>query len=297
MLPDRLATLLFVPATDPGKIAKAVASSASIVVIDLEDAVADAEKTRARTLAAAALGDHADAGRSLVVRINALSSGLADDDLVALAPQLAQLDAIALPKVAAPEEIRALAARLDVLERQQRLKPGSVEVLPLVETSAGVLAAPQVAGSSPRLRTLMLGSADLAHELDVDSTAEGTEHLHARATLVLACAAARKAPPIDGPYVVIGDDEGTRRSASTARGLGFQGKIVIHPRQLEIVDECFRPTEQGIAWARAVDDAFRAAELAGRASLKLPDGSFVDYAVARRARSILEAHAPGLTEP
>ncbi len=159
----------------------------------------------------------------------------------------------------------------------------------MAETARGVLAAREIAESSPRLRTFIFGPADLGRELGVEPTAEGTEQLHARSALVLAARAAGKEGPVDGPYLKLDDDEGCAISSDWARRLGFQGKVVLHPRQLPIAAAAFAPSARDLAWAREVDRAFSEAEASGVSSIKLADGTFVDAPVAERARDILRA--------
>ena len=223
------------------------------------------------------------------VRINALATGLADTDLDALAPALSRIALITVPMVEGADDVRHVAGRLDELERAAGVAPGAVALLAMTETARGVLAAREIAEASPRLRTLMFGPADLGRELGVEPTAEGIEQLHARSAIVLAVRAAGKEGPIDGPYLKLDDDEGCAVSAAWSRRLGFQGKVVLHPRQLPIAAAAFLPGERELAWAREVDRAFSEAEAAGVSSLKLADGTFVDYPVAQRARDILRA--------
>ena len=134
----------------------------------------------------------------------------------------------------------------------------------MAETARGVLAAREIAESSPRLRTFIFGPADLGKELGVEPTADGFEHLHARSAIVLAARAAGKEGPVDGPYLKLDDDEGCAVSSAWARRLGFQGKVVLHPRQLPIAAAAFAPGERELAWAREVDRAFAEAEAAWR---------------------------------
>jgi citrate lyase subunit beta/citryl-CoA lyase len=284
-----LRTVLFAPGNDRRKIDKAFTLGAAAVMLDLEDAVAAAEKAAARAITCeSALAS--PAGSTLVgVRINSLGSGLADGDLDALAAALPRIALITVPMVEKADEIRHVAGRLDELERDAGAAPGAVALLAMAETARGVLGARAIAASSPRLRTLMFGPADLGRELSVELTAEGFEHLHARSAVVLAARAAGKQGPIDGPYLNLADDEGCAVSAAWARRLGFQGKVVLHPRQLPIAAAAFVPGERELAWAREVDRAFREAEAAGVSSIKLADGTFVDYPIAVRARDLLRA--------
>jgi citrate lyase subunit beta/citryl-CoA lyase len=279
-----LRSVLFAPGNDRRKIEKAQGLGASLVMLDLEDAVAAAEKAAARGAVCDVLAA-APAGAALGVRINAVASGLADADLEALAPHLGRVELITIPMVEGPDEVRHVAARLDELERGGE----PTDLLVMAETARGILAARAIAEASERVRTLLFGPADLGRELGVELTADGFEHLHARSALVLAARAAGKEAPVDGPYLKLDDDEGCAVSASWSRRLGFQGKVALHPRQLPIVTAAFAPGERELAWAREVDSAFREAEAGGVSSLKLADGTFVDYAVAARARDLLRA--------
>ncbi len=276
-----LRTVLFVPGNDRRKLDKAFGLAASAVVLDLEDAVASSEKVAARAIVRESVLALPDDAMPVGVRINSLESGLADADLDALAEALPRISLIALPMVESADDVRHVAARLGDLGSH-------IDLLAITETARGILAAREIAASSPRLRTLLFGPADLARELGVELTADGFEHLHARSAVVLAARAAGKEGPIDGPYLNLADDDGCALSASWSRRLGFQGKLVLHPRQLPIVTAAFAPSERELAWAREVDRAFREAEAAGVSSIQLADGTFVDYPVAGRARDLLK---------
>ena len=281
-----LRTVLFVPGNDRRKIEKAFGLAASAVMLDLEDAVAASEKHAARSITCESVLARAGSAAS-GVRINGLASGLADADLDALTEALPRIGLIAVPMVESADEVHHVADRLDRLEAAAGAPAGSVALLAVTETARGILAAREIAASSPRLRTLLFGPADLARELGVELTAEGFEHLHARSSIVLAARAADREAPVDGPYLQLADDEGCAVSAAWSRRLGFQGKLVLHPRQLPIVAAAFAPDERELTRAREVDRAFREAEAAGVSSIQLADGTFVDYPVAARARDLI----------
>lgn len=282
-----LRTLLFVPGDRPDRIAKAIGSSADGVAIDLEDAVALSRKDAARTLTVGALRDvPADGSPVICVRINAIDSGFADDDVVALESVLDRIDLIIVPMSANADAVRHTAELLTQAERWIGAR-GRTGIIPLIETAEGVFDARAIAAADARVHTLAFGPADLSRELGVTPTADGDEFLFARSQLVLAAAAAHRPPPIDGPYLDLGDDAGLGRSARRARALGFSGKQVIHPGQIDTVAAAFAATAAEIDWARAVDAAFTAAEADGVSSIRLTDGTFVDYPIARRARAIL----------
>lgn len=287
-------TALFVPGDRPDRIAKALATEADGVIVDLEDAVAASQKSAARISATAAILD-ADPGRGgICVRVNSLASGWLEDDLASLVPVWGRLELIVVPMVPDATTVVAVAALLDDVDRSsdggrsRGSTPGRPPLLlPLVETAAGIVNAVAIAGASPRVWTLAFGPGDLSNELGVTLTAEGRELLHARSQVVLAAAAAGRARPLDGPWLDLSDTEGLERSSAAARALGFGGRMAIHPAQLDPIRRAFAPDAAELAWARAVVEAFDRAEASGVSSIRLDDGTFVDYPVAGRARSLL----------
>ena len=280
-------TLMFASANDPVRSLKAISIGASAVCLDLEDAVATSEKAAARSVVAQTLLDPSVEGANAHVRINGVDTEFCDDDLTALGPLLPRLSGILVPMVESADQVRHVAARLDALEAEHGVEAGSVQLIAIAETAKGVLAAPAVATSTPRLRTLLLGPADLAHDLGIELTADGYELFHVRSQLVLAARAAGLEGPIDGPFLGLKDDEGTRTSAQWAKRLGYQGKMVLHPQQLPVVAEVFAPSADEISWAQTVVAAFAENEAKGISAFKLEDGTFVDYPVVHRAQSIL----------
>lgn len=285
----RLRSLLFVPADRPDRIDKAYASGAAGVAVDLEDAVAASAKAEARQLAVAALRAHPQRRCAAAARINAADTGLDEADLEALTPACPALDAVIVPKVSSAAHVERVAEKVAQLEQAAGAACGQVVLLPTIESAAGVLAAPSIAAAHERVATLIFGPADLSTELNVEPTPEGSELLHARSQVVLATAAAGRPAPVDGPHLTLDDPEGLARSAMFARRLGFGGKTAIHPRQLEAIATAFAPSAAELAWARQVECAFAQAEAQGMSSIRLSDGSFVDYPVARRARALLAA--------
>ena len=280
-------TLMFASANDPVRSLKAIAIGASAVCLDLEDAVATSEKAAARAVVAETLLDPSVEGANAHVRINGVDTAFCDDDLTALGPLRPRLSGILVPMVESADQVRHVAARLDALEAEHGVDAGAVRLIAIAETAKGVLAAPDVASSTPRLRTLLLGPADLAHDLGIELTADGYELFAIRSQLVLAARAAGLEGPIDGPFLGLKDDEGTRISAQWAKRLGYQGKMVLHPQQLPVVAEVFAPSADEITWAQTVVAAFAENEAKGISAFKLDDGTFVDYPVVHRAQSIL----------
>lgn len=273
-------TLLFTPADRPDRIASALGRSADAVAVDLEDAVSPEHKSRARDSARRGLGSAGTrgAGPLRFVRINALATEWATDDL-ALVAELAGrldgvLDGVIVPKVAAVGEIETVRAAL----------PPTLSVLAIIESAQGVLAAESIA-TADGVAGLILGSLDLAADLRVEPDVDRPGLAHARSHVVLACAAAGLPSPLDGPHPELDDEAGLTRSSRALRALGFGGRVVIHPRQIEPVAMAFAPTEDELDWARSVLAA--AADADGAGAFRLPDGTFVDRPVVGRATRLL----------
>lgn len=279
MKPQHWRTLLFVPGNRPDRIARAGTRGADAVVVDLEDAVPPSEKERARGLASEQLG-HGLPGVTLV-RVNPVESGELEADVRALAGVLDRVAGVLLPKADGPVAVAALE---EVLERVAgRIPP----LVPIIETPVGVFEARATAASSPRVATLVFGPVDLAAELAVEPSVEGAEFAHARSQVVLAAAAAGLAAPIDGPHTVLGDDAGLTRSTQVSRSLGFGGRVVLHPDQVPVVKAVFGPEPAQVDWAESVLAVAAEAEQRGMGVARLPDGTFIDEPVVRRARAIL----------
>lgn len=273
---------LCVPAGDDHKLAKALASSADEVVVDLEDAVAHDDKDRARAQLAAF--DWSGAGGRLVaVRVNAPGSPWCHRDLEVVAA-LPGVASVVLPKVASRADVGFAERLLDGLEAEVgRSVPLGVQAL--VETAVGVLGLAGITADVQRLSAVVVGYADLAaslgRERDVDpATWRGVQDAvvtHARAAGVAA---------VDGPFLGVADDAAFRAAVDAAAGLGFDGKWVIHPRQVAAVNERFTPAPERVDHARRVLDALAAAAAEGRGA-GVVDGALVDEAMAKDARRVL----------
>lgn len=286
-----LRTVLFSPGDRPDRIAKAMISGAETVAIDLEDAVALSCKEEARAGLTEVLSKALPVqAPGVAVRVNSVESGLFEADLTAVESVLLVVDLVILPMVTSVVDVYRLAGALDLAEARSGKPQGSTAILPLVETARGVFASPSLASCSKRVVTLTFGPADLSNELGITPTADGSELLYARSRVVLAAAAAGCRRPIDGPFLDLNDNEGLLRSAQTSRSLGYGGKQVIHPKQIETVHNVFSFNDGELEWARHVVEAFDRAEDKGVSSIRLKDGTFVDYPIASRARRMLAEH-------
>ncbi len=257
---------LFVPGHRPERFEKALAAGADRVIIDLEDAVAPADKDSARAALAAWL---ATASARVAVRLNAADTPWFESDLALLAH--AAVSTVVLPKA----EDTAVLARLAA----QR---AGLALVPLVESAAGIAAARTLA-AAPGVERLAFGHIDFQLDLGMKDASEADLLPH-RCELVLASRLARIAPPLDGVTVAIDDAARLAEDVQRARRLGFGGKLCIHPRQVAGVRAGFAPSEAELAWARRV---LEAAAAAGGAAVAV-DGKMVDKPVLLRAEGILK---------
>lgn len=281
-----LRSLLFAPANHARHVEKALMGTADGVILDLEDAVAIAEKPAARPAARQALASRrAASGQLAYVRVNALTTPFTYDDLHAVVGT--GLDGIILPKTESAAQLATVDWLLTQLERASGLAEGAIEVMPIIETAAGVAHLPEIASASPRVRRLNFGAGDFSLDTNMTWTAGHEGILWARIQVVIASRAAGLEAPLDTVYSQITDDVGLRMEADQAKRLGFQGKACIHPRQVDIVNSVFSPSADDITQARVIVDAFAEAEARGVASLRV-GGQFIDYPVAARAQRTLD---------
>lgn len=285
-----LRTALFVPATRPDRVDKALGTGADAVIIDLEDAVAHALKAEARAAARQKLMEHAS--ERLLVRVNALGSGENQKDLAAVVTP--SLRAVMLPKVESPEQVREIHRRLLAAEQGCGRPPGALGVLALIESARAVEDVFRIlSGALAPERALLaaFGAADYSLDMGINMSRDGSELHYPRSRIAVACRAAGREPPIDTPFMLdLKDLEALRADARRAKQLGFQGKLCIHPNQIAPCHEVFSPTAEEVAYARRVVAAFEQSESQGVGALQL-DGKFIDYPVVERSRRVLRLGA------
>jgi len=280
----RVRSLLFVPGHKPSMVAKAMASEADGVIIDLEDAVPDDHKLAAR----AQLADLPDpGGRDVFVRTNGPATDLLWGDINALAG--ARPAGLLLPKAELPADVLRIDGALLAVEEAAGLEPGSIDLLLSLESALGLQNAYEMASACERVVSLVFASGeegDLVADLGVEWSLAGPELLMARSQTVIAARAAGLDFPLDAVYMNLRDLEGLRAEAEFAKRLGLTGKLCIHPAQIPVVNEVFTPTEEELAQQRRILEAFNSALAEGSAAVQL-DGMMIDYANAKRARRIL----------
>lgn len=281
-------SMLFVPSDQGRKVAKALASDADAVILDLEDAVAIARKEAARADVVAAVGQK---GRMRVyVRVNGMHTAFALGDLLHVV--VPGLDGILQPKVEAAWQVQAIDWLLGQVETERGIGPGTIDLIPTIETARGLDAIQAIAVAAPRVRRLAFGAGDFTLDAGLTWTKGEAEIGSTRDRIAVSSRAAGLEPPLDSVFPWLDEDEHMRRSAERARHGGFQGKLCIHPRQVAVVNEVFSPTAREIERARRIVDAFRPAEAAGVASIQV-DGELVDYPVFERARRLISIASGG----
>jgi citrate lyase subunit beta / citryl-CoA lyase len=275
-------SMLFAPGNHARRVEKAFKLGADAVILDLEDACPVPAKAAARPDVVKALQQPRDCLG--YVRINALSTEFAYQDLRAVV--VAGVDGIVVPKVESMEEIKTVEWLVTQLERERGLATGALDIIPILESGAGIAAAGAIAGAGTRVRRMAFGAGDLTLDLGLEWSREEIELLPYRSAVVLASRTANIEPPVDTVWVDLQDQEGFRMSAERSRRMGFQGKLCIHPDQIVPTHQAFTPTDADFARAKRVVEAFYAAEAQGSAAFQL-DGQFVDYPIVYKAQRVL----------
>ena len=278
-----LRSFLFAPGNHARRVEKALSLDADAVILDLEDAVATAEKRATRDAVIAALVRPRRA--LLYVRVNAVDTEFCYGDLTAIVRP--GLDGIILPKVESAAGVATADWLLAQLEREQELTPRTIDLVPIIETARGLYQIDAILAAGTRVKRIAFGAGDFTLDVNMAWSRNEAELAYARAGIVTASRAAGIEAPFDTVWVDLADEEGLEASARTAFGLGFQGKMCIHPNQIAVVNRVFTPSETEIAFAERVVAAFARAEAEGSAAIQL-DGKFIDYPILYRAQRILE---------
>ncbi len=278
---------LYCPGNKPRKIKNVGIYGSDGIVLDLEDSVAESEKDEARLLVAEALKQFDFGSVTVAVRINSLATSYWEDDLKAVLE--AGCTNIRLPKVETAEELIGISGLIDKEMKSLDSEARAISLQAILETPRGVLNAASIAQATPRLSGLSFGAEDYCTSMGISRTAADFALDFPRS--MIACAAsAAGIEAWDTVWADYSDSEGLKDDALRARKLGFTGKSVIHPDQIEIVNRVFSPTEQDIAWAMKIDAATADTDSEEAFSL---DGSMIDTPVIKRARRILSSRFNG----
>ena len=287
-------SLLFVPAAEPRKIERAREAGADTLLLDLEDSVAPQQKAEARVHVAAALRA-GGSGAEVAVRVNAPGTPYFEDDLTAVVG--AGGGVVLLPKAETVAGVAAVVAMLERLETGGAVAAhAATKLLLLVESPLGVAEALALARATPRVEALCFGHADfsLAMGLTQADASRGVVY-HARCTLVIAAHAAGVAA-IDSVHLAVKDDAGFRADAKLGLELGFEGKLCIHPRQVEIANAVHTPRAEQIDYALRVIEAWQRAQAEGRGVFTLNDKMIDAPLVAVQQRVLARARRAGVLQ-
>ena len=279
-------TLLFVPGHRDRMLEKAPGSGADGLLYDLEDSVPAPDRATARAM----LADALSAPRTLprYIRVNGIADAGKDETAADLqAVILADVDGIVLPKAQSADDISWTAAQIDALEKDRDIDAGSVEIVLMIESALGVQFAYEILTASPRVSSVIVGSAqdgDLQTDLGAGWSPEGTELLYSRSRILVAARAAGIDHPMDGVFLGLDDEDGLVLDSENARRLGYRGKTVIHPKQIEPVHRVFTPDDRELTYYREMIATF---EDAGENAFNFR-GKMIDRAMIRKARGLLD---------
>ena len=277
--------MLFLPGNTPNIIVNGEILGADAVILDLEDAVAPAEKDSARILVRNAIRYMGFGKCEVIVRINAIDTAYWQKDLDAIIPVRPSL--IMPPKTSCAADVLAVDAYITQLEEKLGLENGSVGLIPLIETALGVENAYQIASACKRVKAIFLGGEDLTADLRCKRTKEGHEIAYARSRMVVAARAAG-VEVYDTPFTDVNDDEGIYTDAQYAKSLGFTGKSAISPRHVKAINEVFSPSMKDIDYAYEVMEAIRIGKEQGKGAVSLR-GKMIDAPIVARAQQTIDA--------
>ena len=274
---------LFAPGNHERRVEKALGLGADVVILDLEDAVAISEKKSTRELINKILEQPRNC--AVFVRVNAYDTEFCYGDICSIVSE--NLEGIVLPKLERLEDLRSIDWLLGNLEQERGLPNGSIDLMPIIETAVGLVNIREIARADTRVKRLAFGGGDYTRDLGMEWTLKEDELLPVRSEMVLASRFGKLEPPVDTVFIHIKEHDAFRLSCSTILGLGFQGKMCIHPDQVPVTNETFTPDPEEVKWSQRVIDEFAKAEKAGIASIQI-DGYFVDYPIVEKAQRTVD---------
>lgn len=277
-------TMLYLPGNNPNMLTRGYLFGSDGLILDLEDAVAMSEKDTARILVQHFLKQGEFGDCEVTVRINGIDTEYWKDDLAAVVPFPA-LHGIRAPKVDDAATVKIIDEELSIIEDKNGIPVGQTKIFCLLETAKGIWNAYDIASASPRVAAIIPGGEDLTADLKTSRSYEGTELEWARRMMVFAARAAG-VDPLDTVFPRVTDDAGLRKEMEFVKQLGFAGKSVIHPNQIPIIHDVFKPTELEITKALKIVEAAKDAARRGQGAVTV-DGRMVDIPVVKRAEYTL----------
>lgn len=280
-------SIMYIPGNNPKFISKIPSIPADIITFDLEDAIPPAEKVATREMIKESLQQGHAGGAQVFVRINNWETNLTDDDLEAIV--WPGLDGVTLAKTGCAADVQRLDWKLEELERRRGIPVGTVKISMLLETAKGVMNANECCFASKRNVNAIFGAVDYCRDMRVKLTSAAVEQQYARAKVAVACRAAGIVA-IDAPFVDYSDIPGFEKNVADGRQMGYEGRMIIHPGQVEPSNKLYAPDPADVEWAKGVVKVFEEEGIAkGKASVSL-NGKMVDTPVYMNAKDILAAH-------
>lgn len=275
-------SLIFVPGNNPRFLEKAKGLQADIVCFDLEDSVPDKEKKNARKLIKNALKSRSDYKSSIFVRTNSPYSGKVPDDLKEIIQK--GIDGIVIPKVNNIYELKKIEKQLSSIEKKRKLQP--IQIIPSIESTQGVVNTYSISAFSKRIPAVVFGIFDLLNDLGVEYTKNSNGAFYSRSKIPVDAKAAG-AIAIDGIWQDLKDTKGLEKDCKLGKELGYSGKSIIHPDQIEIVHKLFHPNKADVEWAQKICDVYLESTKKGKGATTL-EGKMIDEVHYKQAKALLD---------
>ena len=276
-------TALYIPGNNPAMVQQGGVYGADSILLDLEDSIALTEKDAARILVRNMIKSIDFYNAEVTVRINHISTPFGICDLEHIVP--VQPDAIRLPKIETKEDVLNVIDIIEKIEKKHGIKSGNIKIHPMIETAIGVQNVFEVAGSHPNVDAITIGGQDLTADMGIVKTKDNAGLDYARKAIVMA-AKAHRIDALDSVFADVDDDEGLRIETEYAKKIGFTGKAVINPRQIDIIHEVFNPSDEEIRVAIKIVKAYNQNIAKGIGVFAL-DGKMIDAPVVTRAQLVL----------
>ena len=278
-----LRSILFTPGNNMRRIHKIPSLKADAVILDLEDSIPMTEKQTARFFIKTNLELAKSGVAEIYVRVNGTYSGLLEDDCDFIVQK--GLDGIMIPKVESKEDVTDTEKIIEKLEKERGIELGSIVLIPTLETAKGIMNVHEIANASKRNVAIGFGAVDFTRDLGTTLSKEGTELFYARSKTSIAARAAG-IQALDTVFIDLADNEGLIKDARRGKQLGFKGKFLIHPNQIEPVNRVFSPSEKEVEYAKRIVTAMKEAEAKGLGATSF-EGRMIDIAVLRQAEDLV----------
>ena len=282
-MPNLFRSLVFVPGNNPRFLEKAKSLPADIVCFDLEDSVPDKQKKKARTLIKNTLKQRNEYSPDVFVRTNSPESGKIEADLKEIVQK--GIDGVVIPKVNSAKELKKIEKTISSLEKKRKIK--GIRLIPSIESAIGVVNCYEIASSSKRIDALVFGIFDLLNDMRIEYTKGNTRGAKYSRYKVPVAATAAGVVAIDGIWQDLKDDSGFTKDCQVGRSLGYTGKSIIHPDQIQTVHKIFHPSKLEIVWAKKVCSVYEKSTKKGKGATVV-DGKMIDEVHYKRAKALLE---------